>query len=204
MRRMMRGRAWTSLLLPCLLATLGCVGVWWKAGAGTQELENDKAACRAEAPEEVGFEVCMEDRGWWHSTGPREVPASLGVDGPRSSGAPQQARPSVAPEAQRPVEPSSARSSEAPATAAPGAQSASDPATSATSAMPPAENARARSSPSKVFWKFGESAEQLDRDQAACSDESGFRVEREAGPRWGESIAFDRCMCARGWRGGSC
>lgn len=204
--RRMRG---ASLLLPLLLLAPGCVGVWWKAGAGTQELDRDKAACRAEAPAEDGFVACMSERGWWHSPGPGEAkaPGDAALSPPPPvpadpAGAPGTADPSARASGREPVaapvsEPAVRR--KAGPTAVP---SAVAPATAASA--PAAAAARGASGSSQVFWKFGASARELDRDQAACLEHSGLRVERDSGPRWGESAGFDRCMCARGWRGGSC
>ncbi len=168
------------------LLVLGCVELWWKAGAGTDELERDKSACRAQATAERDFGECMAERGWWHSKG-ATTPAAGASEGagqaPKAAGTPGK--------------PAAARHSPpAPAT---GASTAAE--TVGLDATPiPARDSS--SSGAGIFWKMGASAQELAEDQAVCLEKSVLRVERLSGPRWGESADFDRCMYGLGWRGG--
>ena len=217
MRQELRG---ASLLLTLVFLVSGCIGVWWKAGAGTQELARDKAACRAEVADAEGFEACMSERGWWHSPGPGVArvsgdptpgtrdPAAVPASAARNSEAVDssarvRASEPVSGSASEPaLQPDAGRSVVPPAGAAAAAAAAATPATVVSS--PAAGATESAGTSSGVFWKFGASASELERDQATCLEAGGLRVEREAGPRWGESAGFDRCMCARGWRGGPC
>jgi len=205
MRRVIRRWGWASVLL-----ALGCAEVWWQAGASTQELDRDKAACRAAAPDAAGFETCMAERGWWHSPYRREMQAPAAPEGARRSGTPDPAAAAVLPAAaaSRAAHPAS-EPARAPAAKPGTAATPSRPAETTSAAagavpLPVAAASGGAVGSGQIFWKFGASMGELDQDQGACLEESGLRVEREAGPRWGESAGFDRCMCARGWRGGRC
>ncbi len=206
----MRRSRWAGFLLGCLILIPGCVSVWWKAGAGTQELERDKAACRAATADEVGFEACMTERGWWHSPGPGLHSDPVSRSGVRE---PVAKTPEMDTVSTPGVETKVSRSGEPPeaspdTSAAPGASVPVGQEAPLVGAEPAPVASSSPSSPSSrsytMFWKLGASTQQLDTDQSACLEQSGLGVERESGPRWGESASFDRCMCARGWRGGPC
>lgn len=105
-----------------LVLSAGCASdVWYKKGAGTTALAQDKAACNAEVAQLGGakakdaFEQCMSARDWYHLARGRSAPAPAARKVARVQ--PREAAPAPAA-----VPPQSALVQPAPVPAAPAAQ----------------------------------------------------------------------------------
>jgi hypothetical protein len=213
----------------CLLA--GCAtDLWYKKGAGTDALAQDKTACRAEVAQLKGsaaseaFEQCMSARDWFHvaasgrRSAARSVARKAASPQPTVALAPASREPARAPAA--PVDPTSVRAGVALPLAAPEA-----PALPSVDAAPEAAEVEAEAEvdadveqedveealapepidpSSRQFWvKFGAGPERLLADQKTCRRELGVPDSETQPSRWGQSEDFDACMRGRGWSGGS-
>ena len=208
----------------------GCASdLWYKKGAGTTALAQDKAACRAETAQLAGsqasdaFEQCMTARDWYHvanaarrSAPPRKVRgvASTATPAvkPATLAAPSPVATPAAPARALPV-PEMTPESDA-ALALPSVAAAPEPVTVDDEATAPAEEqieeAEVELAPepidpkSRQFWiKFGAGPTQLAADQKTCRRELGVPDTETQPSRWGQSEDFDTCMRGRGWGGGS-
>lgn len=194
----------------------GCASdLWYKKGAGTAALAQDKAACQSEvaslsaAKASEAFEQCMGARDWFHVTRGRTAtpaPAARTITRPRTS----EAAPAVDALVASPIAtPDSDTTSDTPSVdAGPGpvALDVGEPLDEEieaeieeTALAPEPIDPRARQ-----FWiRLGAGPGQLEADQKTCRREIGLTPTETQPSRWGQSEAFDTCMRTRGWGGGS-
>jgi hypothetical protein len=177
-----------SMALVSLGLLSGCASdMWYKKGAGTDELAEDRAACRAESAALQGlasldaFETCMGARDWWHMAAP----------GTRTTPVKRTRKITVA------------RTAPAPTPALPpvdaGLVQEEEIEIEETVYEPEPIDPKARQ-----FWfKLGAGTDRLKSDQRECRIDIGLATTASEPSRWGQSDVFDTCMRGRGWSGGA-
>jgi hypothetical protein len=186
----------------------GCASdMWYKKGAGTDDLAEDKAACRAEsaALQDLAsldaFETCMGARDWWHVTAP----------GTRTTPVKRTRKITVARTAPALTAAVTSIPEPMPAVPTPGSDAPTLPPVDAglvqeekveieeTVYEPEPIDPKARQ-----FWfKLGAGTDRLKSDQRECRIDIGLDAAAMEPSRWGQSDAFDTCMRGRGWGGGA-
>jgi hypothetical protein len=199
-----------SVALASLGLVAGCASdTWYKKGAGTDDLAQDKAACRAEGSALQGvasleaFEKCMSARDWWHMTTPGGAPTPVKrtrkVTVKRTSPA---AEPTLALAAA--IAPAPTLESDVPQTPPPvdaGFVEAEEMQVEIEETVLEPESIDPKA---RQFWfKLGAGDDRLKSDQRRCRSDIGVATDASEPSRWGQSDAFDTCMRGRGWSGGA-
>ena len=180
----------------------GCASdLWYKKGAGTAALAQDKAACRAEVAQLAGagtseaFEQCMSARDWIHVSraGRRSAPARKAASATARTATTPAA---LAPTRATPVTPTVAALESTPAALEP--EPVEEEVAEDEGVPEPIDPS------SRQFWvKLGAGQTQLQADQKSCRRQLGIADTETEPSRWGQSEDFDVCMRSRGWGGGS-
>ncbi len=167
------------ILISLCMALSGCGQVWIKAGANDAALAADKQACQNEQEGELDsaiFEQCMANKGWWHPGAEKKAVVSDGT-------VPENDEKEKTVASNSSVQENNQES----------AQSLSS--TDEKNPTPVSTN----NNQQQTWIKRGRN-NNLERDQKECRATSDNASSDEPF-RWGESVTFDECMRAKGWRG---